>query len=286
MIADCGLELYCCTKKFPTAKLIVHFGTTLVQYIGATSWENLFISYVNNSGTDQPAHPCCPISTFIVCCLDSIIPILARSKNARVFLVSVAEQADLSLIWSHTLKTFFLWRVSSISFMQWNAVNIHDDVLRLFYLFIFLIVYLLSEENLLQSFNFIVKIFWSSWYTVMFLSFRTDMPWQTISTQVRRLLEKSDRGLHCLLFHLLRLDALLLMVKPHCSNFRIKFTVLFGCSKNSDFYGNQKICWGQKKKICMFQVSWPNLGFFPDPKHFIVNCEQNIVKYAEKWGEM
>ena len=24
--------------------------------------------------------------------------------------------------------------------------------------------------------------------------------------------------------------------------------------------------------------------FFSDPKHFIVNCEQNIVKYAEKWG--
>ena len=27
------------------------------------------------------------------------------------------------------------------------------------------------------------------------------------------------------------------------------------------------------------------LGFCPDPKYFIVNCEQNIVKYAEKMGE-
>ena len=30
----------------------------------------------------------------------------------------------------------------------------------------------------------------------------------------------------------------------------------------------------------MFQVSRPYLGFCPDPKHFIVNCEQNIIKYA------
>ena len=25
---------------------------------------------------------------------------------------------------------------------------------------------------------------------------------------------------------------------------------------------------------------------FPDPKHFIVNCEQNIANYAEKLGVM
>ena len=31
-------------------------------------------------GTDQPAHPCSLISTFVVCCLDSIIPLLAKSK--------------------------------------------------------------------------------------------------------------------------------------------------------------------------------------------------------------
>ena len=34
----------------------------------------------------------------------------------------------------------------------------------------------------------------------------------------------------------------------------------------------------------MFQVSRPYLGFCPDPKHFIVNCEQNTVKFAEKNG--
>ena len=36
----------------------------------------------------------------------------------------------------------------------------------------------------------------------------------------------------------------------------------------------------------MFQVSRPYLGFCPDPKHFIVNFEQNVVKFAGKWGKM
>ena len=33
---------------------------------------NIYI-YMNNKGADQPAHPCSLISTFVVCCLDSII---------------------------------------------------------------------------------------------------------------------------------------------------------------------------------------------------------------------
>ena len=46
--------------------------------------------------------------------------------------------------------------------------------------------------------------------TVMILSFWTDMPGQTLQTQVRLLLEEqSDQGLHCLPFHLHRLDSLL-----------------------------------------------------------------------------
>ena len=46
--------------------------------------------------------------------------------------------------------------------------------------------------------------------TVMILSFRTDMPGQTVQTQIRLLLEEqSDQGLHCLQFRLHRLDSLL-----------------------------------------------------------------------------
>ena len=48
------------------------------------------------------------------------------------------------------------------------------------------------------------------WFTVMILSFRTDMPGQTVQTQSRLLLEEqSDQGLYCLPFHLHRLDSLL-----------------------------------------------------------------------------
>ena len=53
------------------------------RLIWATSWENLFMPYANNKGTDQPAHLCSLISTFVVRCLDSIIPVLAKSKISR-----------------------------------------------------------------------------------------------------------------------------------------------------------------------------------------------------------
>ena len=46
--------------------------------------------------------------------------------------------------------------------------------------------------------------------TVMILSFRTDMPGQTVQTHIRLLLQaQSDQGLHCLPFRLHRLDLLL-----------------------------------------------------------------------------
>ena len=48
------------------------------------------------------------ISAFVVRYLDSIIPILAKSKISRLQLVSVAEQAGLSLTWWQSPKTDFL----------------------------------------------------------------------------------------------------------------------------------------------------------------------------------
>ena len=60
-----------------------------------------------------------------------------------------------------------------------------------------------------QKFVAFVEIAVSSG-TVMILSFRTDMPGQTVQTQIRLLLEEqSDQGLHCLPFRLQRLDSLL-----------------------------------------------------------------------------
>ena len=52
--------------------------------IWVTSWENLFMPYANNKCADQPAHPRNLISTFVVRCLDSIIPLLAKSKISRL----------------------------------------------------------------------------------------------------------------------------------------------------------------------------------------------------------
>ena len=83
----------------------VHLKYTIIW---STSWENLFMSYANNKGADQPAHPRSLISAIVVSCLDSIIPLLAKAKISRPYLVPVAEQACLSLIWSKTPKTGFL----------------------------------------------------------------------------------------------------------------------------------------------------------------------------------
>ena len=66
------------------------------------------LPYANNKGADQPAHLRSLISAFVVRYLDSIIPILAKSKISRLQLVSVVEQAGLSLTWSETPKTGFL----------------------------------------------------------------------------------------------------------------------------------------------------------------------------------
>ena len=42
------------------------------------------LAYATHKGTDQPAHPCSLISAFVVCCLDSIIPLVSISKGSAV----------------------------------------------------------------------------------------------------------------------------------------------------------------------------------------------------------
>ena len=66
-----------------------------------------FMPYANNKGTDQPAHPCSPISTFVVCSLDSIISLDFRSEISSLELVSIAEQAGLKVTWSQTPEDTF-----------------------------------------------------------------------------------------------------------------------------------------------------------------------------------
>ena len=71
----------------PGPSLFAYMISTLSHWqahIGATSWENLFLSYANNKGADQPAHPRSLISAFVVRCLDSIILLLAIAEISRL----------------------------------------------------------------------------------------------------------------------------------------------------------------------------------------------------------
>ena len=60
------------------------------------------MSYANNKGADQPAHPRSLISAFVVRCLDSVMSLVSVTKISSLMLASVAEQAGLSLTWSET----------------------------------------------------------------------------------------------------------------------------------------------------------------------------------------
>ena len=62
----------------------------------------------NNKGADQPAHPCSLISAFVIRLLEIIISRLATNEISFFYLVSVAEQAGLSLPLSETPKTGFI----------------------------------------------------------------------------------------------------------------------------------------------------------------------------------
>ena len=64
--------------------------------------------FVNNKGADQPAHPCSLISAFLICLLESIISIICTSRISLFYLVSVTEQAGLSLALRETPKTDFV----------------------------------------------------------------------------------------------------------------------------------------------------------------------------------
>ena len=65
------------------------------------------MSYANNKGADQPAHPRSLISAFVVRCLDSVMSLVSVTNISSLMPVSVAEQASLSLTWSETPEDTF-----------------------------------------------------------------------------------------------------------------------------------------------------------------------------------
>ena len=80
------------------------------------------MTYANNKGADQPVHPRCLISTFVVRCLDSMICILAISKVSRYKLTSVVEQADLNLTWSKIPEDTFSLDVAHICMLRQSKI--------------------------------------------------------------------------------------------------------------------------------------------------------------------
>ena len=102
-----------------------------------------------------------------------------RTKDACLYYKLTSEPwADLSLHWAHMPFCWFC----------------HEAALFLCYEL---------KKNVMKCTIFFGLI------TVMILSFRTDMPGQTVQTQIRLILEEqSDQGLHCLPFRLHRLDSL------------------------------------------------------------------------------
>ena len=65
------------------------------------------MSYANDKGADQPAHPRSLISAFVFRCLDSVISLDSIAKISRLKLASVAAQAGLCLAWSETSEDTF-----------------------------------------------------------------------------------------------------------------------------------------------------------------------------------
>ena len=95
---------------------ILHLLILLSGTIWATWWENLFMLYANNKCADQRSL----ISAFVVCCLDSVIPLVSISEISSLCLASVAAQAGSSLPWSQTPKTGFLVTRHIWACWSWN----------------------------------------------------------------------------------------------------------------------------------------------------------------------
>ena len=65
------------------------------------------MSYSNNKGADQSAHPRSLISAFVVYCLDIVMSLVSVTKISSLMQASVSEQASLSPTWSETTEDTF-----------------------------------------------------------------------------------------------------------------------------------------------------------------------------------
>ena len=78
----------------------------------ASTRENLSSGVANNTGADQPAHPCSLLSASVSRLFESIISRLDTTEISVFLRVSVAEETGLSLALSEAPKACFgaTWR--------------------------------------------------------------------------------------------------------------------------------------------------------------------------------
>ena len=120
---------YTSTGSLKLFEIILYQIWQLGTLIWATPWENLFMTYANDKGADQPAHLRSLISAFLIHCLDSILPLVSKSKISSLYRASVAVQAGLCLTWSQTRKTGFLvtrliYKDNYVIVLSWSKIAI------------------------------------------------------------------------------------------------------------------------------------------------------------------
>ena len=71
------------------------------------------------------------ISTFVVCCLDNMIPLVSISEISRLYIASMTAQASLRLSWSQILKTDFLMtRLCTVKMQNFRHIKITEIILK------------------------------------------------------------------------------------------------------------------------------------------------------------
>ena len=84
------------------------------------------MSYANNKGADQTAHPHSLISALVDRCLDSILSLDSIAEISKLQLASVAAQSGLCLAWSKTPEDTF-WH-DEAQFKEAKIVETHSNM--------------------------------------------------------------------------------------------------------------------------------------------------------------
>ena len=102
MFKECGDDDGLTTEPAYTISSAMSSGELKIQYLLITHDDTSNIPVIDI------VHPRSLISTFVVRCLDSIIPLVSICKISSLLLVTEGQQAGVSLVWSETPKAGLL----------------------------------------------------------------------------------------------------------------------------------------------------------------------------------